>query len=170
MEAQGRKGQRATGSTLLVLEGIAHRKRWFWKVFPTGTESVDPIIDVAEAICGERFALNTNSSSPSEVLLIDQLLLCKLALKKKKGSQTVQSDSRCFCICRPNVLASAFLITFLLIAPQDLGSEDLKREKISFVCQIVRVGRMELRDNNTKKLTSGLRRPFGVAGKTRLHR
>lgn len=47
---------------------------------------------------------------------------------------------------------------------QDLGSEDLKREKISFVCQIVRVGRMELRDNNTRKLTSGLRRPFGVAG------
>uniref|UniRef100_H3ANT8 C2 DOCK-type domain-containing protein n=1 Tax=Latimeria chalumnae TaxID=7897 RepID=H3ANT8_LATCH len=45
----------------------------------------------------------------------------------------------------------------------DLGSKDLKREKISFVCQIVRVGRMELRDNNTKKLTSGLRRPFGVA-------
>ncbi|KAJ3607904.1 hypothetical protein NHX12_024955, partial [Muraenolepis orangiensis] len=46
----------------------------------------------------------------------------------------------------------------------DLGSEDLKRDRISFVCQIVRVGRMELRDNNTKKLTSGLRRPFGVAG------
>lgn len=51
-----------------------------------------------------------------------------------------------------------------VFAAQDLGSEDLKREKISFVCQIVRVGRMELRDNNTKKLTSGLRRPFGVAG------
>uniref|UniRef100_A0A8C0L5J9 Dedicator of cytokinesis 1 n=1 Tax=Canis lupus dingo TaxID=286419 RepID=A0A8C0L5J9_CANLU len=46
----------------------------------------------------------------------------------------------------------------------DLGSKDLKRDKISFVCQIVRVGRMELRDNNTRKLTSGLRRPFGVAG------
>ncbi|XP_004701293.1 dedicator of cytokinesis protein 1 [Echinops telfairi] len=44
-----------------------------------------------------------------------------------------------------------------------LGSKDLKRERISFVCQIVRVGRMELRDNNTRKLTSGLRRPFGVA-------
>uniref|UniRef100_A0A673MFN1 Dedicator of cytokinesis protein 1-like n=1 Tax=Sinocyclocheilus rhinocerous TaxID=307959 RepID=A0A673MFN1_9TELE len=51
----------------------------------------------------------------------------------------------------------------------DLGSEDLKREKISFVCQIVRVGRMELRENNTKKLTSGLRRPFGVAGRTPLN-
>ncbi|KAI5175063.1 Dedicator Of Cytokinesis Protein 1 [Manis pentadactyla] len=45
----------------------------------------------------------------------------------------------------------------------DLGSKDLKREKISFVCQIVRVGRMELRDNSTRKLTSGLRRPFGAA-------
>ncbi|KAM6442879.1 dedicator of cytokinesis protein 1 isoform 1-T1 [Liasis olivaceus] len=46
----------------------------------------------------------------------------------------------------------------------DLGSsKDRKREKISFVCQIVRVGRMELRENNTRKLTSGLRRPFGVA-------
>uniref|UniRef100_A0ABI7X690 Dedicator of cytokinesis 1 n=1 Tax=Felis catus TaxID=9685 RepID=A0ABI7X690_FELCA len=49
----------------------------------------------------------------------------------------------------------------------DLGSKDLKRDKISFVCQIVRVGRMELRDNNTRKLTSGLRRPFGVAGDVR---
>uniref|UniRef100_A0A671LC86 Dedicator of cytokinesis protein 1-like n=1 Tax=Sinocyclocheilus anshuiensis TaxID=1608454 RepID=A0A671LC86_9TELE len=55
------------------------------------------------------------------------------------------------------------LLVCLCVSLQDLGSEDLKREKISFVCQIVRVGRMELRDNNTKKLTSGLRRPFGVA-------
>ncbi|KAE8590306.1 hypothetical protein XENTR_v10018012 [Xenopus tropicalis] len=45
----------------------------------------------------------------------------------------------------------------------DLGSKDVKRDRISFVCQIVRVGRMDLRDNNTKKLTLGLRRPFGVA-------
>lgn len=56
-------------------------------------------------------------------------------------------------------------VSAFFLPTQDLGSEDLKREKISFVCQIVRVGRMELRDNNTKKLTSGLRRPFGVAGK-----
>lgn len=58
----------------------------------------------------------------------------------------------------------SFVCVCFLFILQDLGSEDLKREKISFVCQIVRVGRMELRDNNTKKLTSGLRRPFGVAG------
>lgn len=67
------------------------------------------------------------------------------------------SASACACFC-------VFLHLCLCVSLQDLGSEDLKREKISFVCQIVRVGRMELRDNNTKKLTSGLRRPFGVAG------
>uniref|UniRef100_A0A8C3RX73 Dedicator of cytokinesis 5 n=1 Tax=Chelydra serpentina TaxID=8475 RepID=A0A8C3RX73_CHESE len=43
----------------------------------------------------------------------------------------------------------------------DLSSSDLIRPKISLVCQIVRVGHMELKDG--KKHTSGLRRPFGVA-------
>ncbi|NXT68228.1 DOCK5 protein, partial [Chaetops frenatus] len=43
----------------------------------------------------------------------------------------------------------------------DLSSSDLIRPRISLVCQIVRVGHMELKDG--KKLTWGLRRPFGVA-------
>ncbi|XP_050795774.1 dedicator of cytokinesis protein 5 isoform X4 [Gopherus flavomarginatus] len=43
----------------------------------------------------------------------------------------------------------------------DLSSLDLIRPKISLVCQIVRVGHMELKDG--KKHTGGLRRPFGVA-------
>ncbi|XP_043392159.1 dedicator of cytokinesis protein 5 isoform X2 [Chelonia mydas] len=43
----------------------------------------------------------------------------------------------------------------------DLSSSDLIRPKISLVCQIVRVGHMELKDG--KKHTGGLRRPFGVA-------
>uniref|UniRef100_A0A8C3BUV3 Dedicator of cytokinesis 5 n=1 Tax=Cairina moschata TaxID=8855 RepID=A0A8C3BUV3_CAIMO len=43
----------------------------------------------------------------------------------------------------------------------DLSSSDLIRPKISLVCQIVRVGHMELKDG--KKHTCGLRRPFGVA-------
>ena len=42
---------------------------------------------------------------------------------------------------------------------------DLEREKIALVCQIVRIGRMDLKDNVTKKQTNGIRRPFGVAGK-----
>ncbi|XP_078522728.1 dedicator of cytokinesis protein 5 [Lissotriton helveticus] len=43
----------------------------------------------------------------------------------------------------------------------DLSSSDLIRPKISLVCQIVRVGHMELKEG--KKHTCGLRRPFGVA-------
>ncbi|KAB0392592.1 hypothetical protein E2I00_017734, partial [Balaenoptera physalus] len=44
----------------------------------------------------------------------------------------------------------------------DLSSTDLIRPRISLVCQIVRVGHMELKEG--KKHTCGLRRPFGVAG------
>uniref|UniRef100_G3U713 Dedicator of cytokinesis 5 n=1 Tax=Loxodonta africana TaxID=9785 RepID=G3U713_LOXAF len=43
----------------------------------------------------------------------------------------------------------------------DLSSNDLIRPRISLVCQIVRVGHMELKEG--KKHTCGLRRPFGVA-------
>ncbi|XP_042309499.1 dedicator of cytokinesis protein 2 [Sceloporus undulatus] len=45
----------------------------------------------------------------------------------------------------------------------DLGNKDLGRDKIYLICQIVRVGRMELRDTNARKYTQGIRRPFGVA-------
>uniref|UniRef100_A0AAX7VFT5 Dedicator of cytokinesis 2 n=1 Tax=Astatotilapia calliptera TaxID=8154 RepID=A0AAX7VFT5_ASTCA len=45
----------------------------------------------------------------------------------------------------------------------DLGNKDLSREKIYLICQIVRVGRMDLKEANNKKFTQGLRRPFGVA-------
>uniref|UniRef100_A0A8I3WCB1 Dedicator of cytokinesis 5 n=1 Tax=Callithrix jacchus TaxID=9483 RepID=A0A8I3WCB1_CALJA len=44
----------------------------------------------------------------------------------------------------------------------DLSSMDLIRPRVSLVCQIVRVGHMELKEG--KKHTCGLRRPFGVAG------
>ena len=47
-----------------------------------------------------------------------------------------------------------------------MGVRDLEREKIALVCQIVRIGRMDLKDNVTKKQTNGIRRPFGVAGET----
>uniref|UniRef100_A0A4W3K9F1 Dedicator of cytokinesis 2 n=1 Tax=Callorhinchus milii TaxID=7868 RepID=A0A4W3K9F1_CALMI len=45
----------------------------------------------------------------------------------------------------------------------DLGNKELNREKIYLICQIVRVGRMDLKDTHQKKYTQGLRRPFGVA-------
>ncbi|ROI64818.1 Dedicator of cytokinesis protein 5 [Anabarilius grahami] len=43
----------------------------------------------------------------------------------------------------------------------DLSSSDLIRQRLFLVCQIIRVGCMELKDG--KKHTGGLRRPFGVA-------
>lgn len=45
---------------------------------------------------------------------------------------------------------------------QDLSSSDLMRQRLFLVCQIIRVGSMELKEG--KKHTGGLRRPFGVAG------
>ncbi|XP_035376244.1 dedicator of cytokinesis protein 2 [Electrophorus electricus] len=54
------------------------------------------------------------------------------------------------------------MLNNLKVVFTDLGNKDLNREKIYLICQIVRVGRMDLKDTN-KKCTVGLRRPFGVA-------
>uniref|UniRef100_A0A672NBP4 Dedicator of cytokinesis 2 n=1 Tax=Sinocyclocheilus grahami TaxID=75366 RepID=A0A672NBP4_SINGR len=55
------------------------------------------------------------------------------------------------------------MLNSLKVVFTDLGNKDLAREKIYLICQIVRVGRMDLKDTNHKKWTTGLRRPFGVA-------
>uniref|UniRef100_A0A8C3JVT3 Dedicator of cytokinesis 2 n=1 Tax=Calidris pygmaea TaxID=425635 RepID=A0A8C3JVT3_9CHAR len=55
------------------------------------------------------------------------------------------------------------MLNNLKVVFTDLGNKDLSRDKIYLVCQIVRVGTMDLRDSNSKKYTQGLRRPFGVA-------
>ncbi len=44
---------------------------------------------------------------------------------------------------------------------------DLERDKVSLICQIIRIGRMDLKDM-AKKQTSGIRRPFGVAGESQI--
>ncbi|GCC26615.1 hypothetical protein chiPu_0005033 [Chiloscyllium punctatum] len=55
------------------------------------------------------------------------------------------------------------MLNNLKVVFTDLGNKDLNRDKIYLICQIVRVGRMDLKDTNQKKCTLGLRRPFGVA-------
>uniref|UniRef100_A0AAV2MIR7 C2 DOCK-type domain-containing protein n=1 Tax=Knipowitschia caucasica TaxID=637954 RepID=A0AAV2MIR7_KNICA len=55
------------------------------------------------------------------------------------------------------------MLNNLKVVFTDLGNKDLSREKIYLVCQIVRVGRMDLKESNSKKFTQNLRRPFGVA-------
>ncbi|XP_060771126.1 dedicator of cytokinesis protein 2 [Neoarius graeffei] len=54
------------------------------------------------------------------------------------------------------------MLNNLKVVFTDLGNKDLSREKIYLICQIVRVGRMDLKETH-KKCTMGLRRPFGVA-------
>lgn len=53
-------------------------------------------------------------------------------------------------------------LLFVVLCVQDLSSSDLMRQRLFLVCQIIRVGSMELKEG--KKHTGGLRRPFGVAG------
>uniref|UniRef100_G3UT37 Dedicator of cytokinesis 2 n=1 Tax=Meleagris gallopavo TaxID=9103 RepID=G3UT37_MELGA len=55
------------------------------------------------------------------------------------------------------------MLNNLKVVFTDLGNKDLSRDKVYLVCQIVRVGTMDLKDSNSKKYTQGLRRPFGVA-------
>uniref|UniRef100_A0A8C5FUQ4 Dedicator of cytokinesis 2 n=1 Tax=Gadus morhua TaxID=8049 RepID=A0A8C5FUQ4_GADMO len=54
------------------------------------------------------------------------------------------------------------MLNNLKVVFTDLGNKDLNRERIFLICQIVRVGMMDLKEN-TKKCTQNLRRPFGVA-------
>lgn len=56
------------------------------------------------------------------------------------------------------------MLNNLKVVFTDLGNKDLNRDKIFLICQIVRIGKMDLKDMNVKKCTQGLRRPFGVAG------
>ncbi|XP_021095427.1 dedicator of cytokinesis protein 2 isoform X2 [Heterocephalus glaber] len=55
------------------------------------------------------------------------------------------------------------MLNNLKVVFTDLGNKDLNRDKVYLICQIVRVGKMDLKDANAKKCTQGLRRPFGVA-------
>jgi len=51
-----------------------------------------------------------------------------------------------------------------LFGLQDLSStQDAERERVFLVCQIIRVGRMDLKEVESKKQAKGMRRPFGVA-------
>ncbi|XP_043925470.1 dedicator of cytokinesis protein 2 [Protopterus annectens] len=55
------------------------------------------------------------------------------------------------------------MLNNLKVVFTDLGNKDLNREKIYLICQIIRIGKMDLKEGNQKKCTQGLRRPFGVA-------
>ncbi|NXI72088.1 DOCK2 protein, partial [Anseranas semipalmata] len=79
------------------------------------------------------------------------------------GEQRMISESYVIRWASTGVPQDIELLNNLKAIFTDLGSKDLKRERLFLVCQIIRVGRMDLRDTLSRKLSTGLRRPFGIS-------
>ncbi|GAB0187844.1 dedicator of cytokinesis protein 2-like [Grus japonensis] len=79
------------------------------------------------------------------------------------GEQRMISESYVIRWASTGVPQDIELLNNLKAIFTDLGSKDLKRERLFLVCQIIRVGRMDLRDTYSRKLSTGLRRPFGIS-------
>ncbi|NWY35735.1 DOCK2 protein, partial [Pheucticus melanocephalus] len=80
------------------------------------------------------------------------------------GEQRIISENYVIRWASTGVPQDIELLNNLRVVFTDLGSADLKRERLFLVCQIIRVGRMDLRDSHSRKLSTGLRRPFGISG------
>uniref|UniRef100_A0A8C3MEM7 Uncharacterized protein n=1 Tax=Geospiza parvula TaxID=87175 RepID=A0A8C3MEM7_GEOPR len=79
------------------------------------------------------------------------------------GEQRIISENYVIRWASTGVPQDIELLNNLRAVFTDLGSADLKRERLFLVCQIIRVGRMDLRDSHSRKLSTGLRRPFGIS-------
>uniref|UniRef100_A0A8C5ILH9 DOCK2 protein n=1 Tax=Junco hyemalis TaxID=40217 RepID=A0A8C5ILH9_JUNHY len=79
------------------------------------------------------------------------------------GEQRIISENYVIRWASTGVPQDIELLNNLRVVFTDLGSADLKRERLFLVCQIIRVGRMDLRDSHSRKLSTGLRRPFGIS-------
>ncbi|NXI23379.1 DOCK2 protein, partial [Sterrhoptilus dennistouni] len=79
------------------------------------------------------------------------------------GEQRIISENYVIRWASTGVPQDIELLNNLRVVFTDLGSTDLKRERLFLVCQIIRVGRMDLRDSHSRKLSTGLRRPFGIS-------
>ncbi|XP_078717845.1 dedicator of cytokinesis protein 1-like isoform X3 [Lampetra fluviatilis] len=110
-----------------------------------GMHSHSLFVTVKNFVCkiGEESEVFMSLYDPAEGMFISENYLVQW------GSQGMPKD-----INKLNNLRVVFT---------DLGSRDLKRDRICLVCQIIRIGYMDLKETHPKKSTSGLRRPFGVA-------
>ncbi|XP_064275168.1 dedicator of cytokinesis protein 2-like isoform X1 [Passer domesticus] len=79
------------------------------------------------------------------------------------GEQRIISENYVIRWASTGVPQDIELLNNLRVVFTDLGSSDLQRERLFLVCQIIRVGRMDLRDSHSRKLSTGLRRPFGIS-------
>ncbi|XP_055521537.1 dedicator of cytokinesis protein 2, partial [Leucoraja erinacea] len=118
--------------------------------------------------CG-RFA--RLSSSPTHTLFIwVRNFVCKIGEETElfmslydPNEQKIICENYLFRWASTGLPKEIDMLNNLKVVFTDLGNKDLNRERIYLVCQIVRVGRMDLKETNVKKMTQGLRRPLGVS-------
>ncbi|XP_067836606.1 dedicator of cytokinesis protein 2-like isoform X2 [Heptranchias perlo] len=111
------------------------------------------------------------ASSPTHTLFIwVRNFVCKIGEEAElfmslydPHEQKIISENYLFRWASTGLPKEIEMLNNLKVVFTDLGNKDLNRERIYLVCQIVRVGRMELKEANAKKVTQGLRRPFGVS-------
>uniref|UniRef100_UPI00398F6CFE dedicator of cytokinesis protein 2-like isoform X2 n=1 Tax=Pristiophorus japonicus TaxID=55135 RepID=UPI00398F6CFE len=111
------------------------------------------------------------ASSPTHALFIwVRNFVCKIGEEAElfmslydPHEQKIISENYLFRWASTGLPKEIEMLNNLKVVFTDLGNKDLNRERIYLVCQIVRVGRMELKETNAKKMTQGLRRPFGVS-------
>ncbi|XP_067884811.1 dedicator of cytokinesis protein 2-like isoform X2 [Heterodontus francisci] len=110
------------------------------------------------------------TSSPTNALFIwVRNFVCKIGEEAElfmslydPHEQKIISENYLFRWASTGLPKEIEMLNNLKVVFTDLGNKDFNRERIYLVCQIVRVGRMELKETNAKKMTQGLRRPFGV--------
>ncbi|XP_042199746.1 dedicator of cytokinesis protein 2 [Callorhinchus milii] len=134
--------------------------------------------DITELIREETFQnqseysrLSRLASAPTHSLFIwVRNFVCKIGEEAElfmalydQHEQKIISENYLFRWASTGLPKEIDMLHNLKVVFTDLGNKDLNREKICLVCQIVRVGRMDLKEANVKKLTQGLRRPLGVS-------
>uniref|UniRef100_A0A8C3IKB1 Dedicator of cytokinesis 2 n=1 Tax=Chrysemys picta bellii TaxID=8478 RepID=A0A8C3IKB1_CHRPI len=126
---------------------------------------------ISERIQEEMVSTHAHLASPSHNLyLCVRNFVCNIGEEAQlftalydPGQQKMISENYLIRWASTGVPQDIELLNNLKAIFTDLGSKDLKRERLFLVCQIVRVGRMDLKETYTRKLSTGLRRPFGVS-------
>uniref|UniRef100_A0A8C7H9X5 Dedicator of cytokinesis 2 n=1 Tax=Oncorhynchus kisutch TaxID=8019 RepID=A0A8C7H9X5_ONCKI len=130
----------------------------------------DATTKINERIKEEQAHLSSTSSPTHSLYVFVRNFVCRIGEDSElfmslydPNKQTIISENYLIRWTSKGFPKDVDMLNNLKVVFTDLGNKDLNRDKIYLICQIVRVGRMELKETGTKKCTLGLRRPFGVA-------
>ncbi|KAK6492338.1 dedicator of cytokinesis protein 2-like [Huso huso] len=129
---------------------------------------------INEESCSDQSGINQTdvfSSSPTHSLYVCvRNFVCKLGEEAElfmslydPAEQKIISENFLIRWAHTGLPKEIEKLNNLKVVFTDLGRKELSREKLFLVCQIVRVGRMDLKEANVRKATLGLRRPLGVS-------